>query len=320
MTILIIVILIIIIILFSASKNRKKRKDSVSFQVEVKSHKQKEERNSKWEIVHRKTKRWEELGFGDDDLFPGYGRLYERKFKAWYYDIGTKDEKNIQYINDRYPLNYEPKDYEKITGQNVYLEYLSNTKGYDALYTGLDNKNRKRWYFALVSKKPLWIETERAIETEVEKEIPEVEIPTGYEFVQNHSERWVELGFEGKWGDGTFPGYGVLYDVTLDVWYINVGEKEKQFQSEIKEIIAQGYNEKFNHFDRVLKHFEDFKGYATKDVNPLVKKMDYKYLYNCVHKKKRWYFGIKEIQPLKIITDSAYEVKVKFVNETIKES
>lgn len=74
-------------------------------------------------------------------------------------------------------MHYQPKNSEAITGEGIYLDRLDNTKGYESLYSGLDNKNRKRWYFALVKFTPTWIETDRAIEKEedgVEKEEIEV--------------------------------------------------------------------------------------------------------------------------------------------------
>tara|TARA_R110001583_G_scaffold33438_4_gene112926 strand:+ start:18580 stop:19191 length:612 start_codon:yes stop_codon:yes gene_type:complete len=134
------------------------------FSVEATTFVEKEikKESGKWEIIHRKTERWVELGFGDNENFPGYGKLYEREFKVWYCVIGSKEQKSIQKCTDKYPLNYDPKNYQNITGEGVYVERLTNTRGYEALYTALDNKNRKRWYFALNNKKPLWIQTERA--------------------------------------------------------------------------------------------------------------------------------------------------------------
>ncbi len=120
--------------------------------------------NIRWYFGLKKSERIK--GQDKVDNFPGYGRLYDRSFKVWYCDIGSKEPKNEQSFNDRFPLHYGPRDYENITGENVYLERLDNTKGYDSLYSGLDNKNRKRWYFALIQTTPIWIEAKRAIENE----------------------------------------------------------------------------------------------------------------------------------------------------------
>lgn len=127
---------------------------------------------TKWELVRRKSDRWKELGFGEGETFPGYGKLYDREFDVWYCDIGSKDKKAIQKFYDRNPLHYEPKDRQRtsssnnglkmsseITGEGVILERLHNTKEYEALYTGLDKRYRKRWYFALTKFKPTGLTT-----------------------------------------------------------------------------------------------------------------------------------------------------------------
>jgi hypothetical protein len=191
MTFLIILgVIVLIVILYNIGKKEEKKssKGGVQFSVETKVNKIVDKDADKWEIVHRKTDRWTELGFGDNDKFPGYGRLFEREFEVWYCEIGSKERKDIQKFTDKYPLNYDPRDYQKIVGEGVYIEALTNSKEYEALYTALDNKNRKRWYFALVSKKPLLIQTEREIEKKVETEKKiEIEVPEGWNLVQNHS-------------------------------------------------------------------------------------------------------------------------------------
>lgn len=217
-------IVVVLVILYQIGKSYQKSETnkSVSFNVQTNSS-AKSEDDSKWEIVHRKTERWTELGFGDGDNFPGYGRLYDREFKVWYCEVGSKEIKDERVIRDRFPLHYEPKNSKEITGEGVYLDRLDNTKGYESLYTGLDNKNRKRWYFALIKSTPTWIETDRAIEkedTEIEENV--IKVPEGWELVRNHSQKWIELGY-----DNGFPGYGKVFNITFEVWYSIVGERKK---------------------------------------------------------------------------------------------
>ncbi len=49
----------------------------------------------KWKIVYRKTNKWTEYGFGDGDLFPGYGKLYLKEYEVWYSDIDSLEKKRI---------------------------------------------------------------------------------------------------------------------------------------------------------------------------------------------------------------------------------
>lgn len=134
---------------------------NVEFEVTASTYNSENDDSSKWEIVYRKTERWRELGFGDGDLFPGYGRLYDGDFECWYCDVGSKDRKDIQTVRQRFSLYNGPR-FHKIVGDYIDFEQLYNTKGYEELYSGLDKKNRKRWYFALLKKTPTWIETKSA--------------------------------------------------------------------------------------------------------------------------------------------------------------
>lgn len=63
---IIIGIVVVLIILYQIGKSKQKSETntSVSFNVQTNSS-AKSEDDSKWEIVHRKTERWTELGFGD---------------------------------------------------------------------------------------------------------------------------------------------------------------------------------------------------------------------------------------------------------------
>jgi len=107
--------------------------------------------SSKWEIVYKNSERWNELGFslkfGDGRPFPGYGKLYDGEFGVWYCDIGSTEKKNIQFHKERF--SYSP-EFHRIVGNNINFEQLTNTRGYEALFSGIDNKNNKRWYFALL--------------------------------------------------------------------------------------------------------------------------------------------------------------------------
>lgn len=252
--------------------------------------------SDKWEIVHRKTDRWNELGFGDNDKFPGYGRIYEREFEVWNCEIGSKERKDLMRFTDKYPLNYDPKNYHEIVGEGVYLEQLSNTKDYNALYTALDNKNRKRWYFALISSKPLWIQTERAIEKEEQlEEKPEIEIPEGWILVKRNSKDWIGLGF----GDGElFPGYGKIYERTFEVWYCMIGSKDRVPQPDFKDKAI------LNHYNGICGDLGVLKGKGLQ-FESLEKTQGHKALLTTVDKqeRKRWYFGLKDAIPTYIYTD-----------------
>lgn len=304
MTYIIIGIVVVLIVLYQIGKSQQKNepKKSTSFNVHTNSS-TKSEDDSKWEIVHRKTERWTELGFGDGDNFPGYGRLYDREFKVWYCEVGSKEIKDERIIRDRFPLHYEPKNSNEITGEGVYLDRLENTKGYESLYSGLDNKNRKRWYFALMKFTPTWIETDRAIEKEettAEKE--EIEVPDGWELVRNHSQKWNELGY-----DNGFPGYGKIFNITFDVWYTNVGTKDKIEQPTISVHLAlYGKDSNIYYFDRVCNEIEELK---EKNLNfeRLSRTQGYSQLYNGLDNstKRRWYLGVKEINPTNYYTANA---------------
>jgi len=299
------VVLFFIIMYFIGDKDEKKKNNS-STKAEKKVSKKrinsskKEINSSKWEIVYRNSQRWNELGFQSGELFPGYGKLFEREFEVWYSDVGSKEKKDIQKFNDKFPLNYTPNNSSEITGENVHLERLEKTKGYEALFSGLDNKNRKRWYFALVNTIPTWIEVEREIEKEgIESEyIPEpIEIPEGWELVRRKTTKWKELGF----GDNElFPGYGKIYEREFSVWYNEIGSKEKNIQPDftdkaiinLKKVIYSNIAELSN------KNLE---------FNYLEKKQGFKMLLTTVDKneRKRWYFGLKETEPTYIFTESA---------------
>jgi len=288
--------------LLDSNKNTQTVKNSIGFQVTVTTPVETDTKidSGKWEIVHRKTQRWTELGFGDNDKFPGYGKLYEREFEVWYCDIGSKNRKGIQKFSDKYPLNYDPRDYQKIVGEGVYVEALTNSRGYEALYTALDNKNRKRWYLALISKKPLWIETERAIEKEVEtKKKIEIKVPEGWNLVQNHSKEWKALGYNNG-----FPGYGKIHEVTFDVWYCNVGSKEKNELTELKTELAIYKDDNLYYFERVYKQLNELKD-AHLNFDRLTRTNGYEQLYSTTSKKKRWYLGVKEMTPRYIFTAGA---------------
>jgi len=305
MTYIIIGVIVIFIILYQIGKTKQKNdsENGLAFEVQTNSSSRKNTDDSKWEIVHRKTTRWTELGFGDGDSFPGYGRLYDREIKAWYCDIGSKEVKEEQIIQDQFPLHYEPKNSEKITGEGVYLDRLDNTKGYESLFTGLDNKNRKRWYFALVKFTPTWIETDRAIEEEnVEVEKEDIVVPEGWELVRNHSDKWIELGY-----DNGFPGYGKVYNITFDVWYSIVGSKEKVEQPPISVHLAlYGKNENIYYFERVCDKIEGLNG---KQINfeRLSRNQGFTQLFNGLDNstKQRWYLGIKEMESTSFYTASA---------------
>lgn len=283
------------------SQQNNETNKSVSFNAHTSSsvnHKD----TSKWEIVYRETERWNELGLLGDDCFPGYGRLYDREFKVWYCDVGSKEVKDEKIIRDKSVLHYNPINNEVITGEGVYLEGLVNTKGYESLYTGLDKKNKKRWYFALVKSTPTWIETNRAIEKE-EAEIKheEIEVPQGWNLVRYHSEEWKALGYEN-----IFPGYGKIHEVTFDIWYCNVGSKEKNNLTELKAELALGYDDKLYFLERAYKQINELKAVHL-NFERLSRSQGYSQLYSGLDNsnKRRWYLGAKEMKPSYYYTASA---------------
>lgn len=295
-----VVIVFTILWLTGGGQLKGEKNKSVSFNVQTNSSVKLDD--DKWEIVHRKTERWTELGFEDGDNFPGYGRLYDREFKVWYCEVGSKQINDERVVKDRYLMHYGPKNSQKITGKNVYLDRLENSKGYHALYTGLDNKNRKRWYFALIKFTPTWIETDRAIEvekTEIEKE--EIRVPKGWELVRYHSQKWHELGY-----DEGFPGYGKVFNITFDVWYSNVGSKEKIEQPNISVHLAlYGKESNIYYFERVCNKIEELKEKSL-DFERLTRTQGYIQLYNKLDNptKRRWYLGVKEMSPTNYFTAS----------------
>jgi hypothetical protein len=245
-----------------------------------------------WELVRRKSDRWNEL-FGEN-IYPGYGKLYDREFEVWYCDIGAKVRKNIQGHHDRYPLNYRPNNSSTITGKDVDLHYLFNTKNYKDLYTGLDEKNRKRWYFALINYTPTGIETDRAIFV---CQAEELSIPEGWTLVRRKSDEWFKNGF----GDNIlFPGYGEIYERTFDVWYTNVGSRTKIVQPEFKDKatlnLPDGICGDLKNLRSKNVHFE--KLFNTQGYEKLLSALDKK-------ERRRWYFGLKKTEPTYIYTASA---------------
>ncbi len=171
------------------------------------------------------------------------------------------------------------------------------------LYTGLDNKNRKRWYFALIKYYPTWIETKRAIEKIekiVEKEV--IEVPEGWQLVRNHSQKWKELGY-----DKGFPGYGKVFNITFDVWYSIVGEKEKIQQPNISVHLAlYGKDSNIFYFDRICNEIKELKEKGL-NFERLSRTQGYSQLYNGLDNstKRRWYLGIIEMKPTNNYTASA---------------
>ncbi len=109
-----------------------------------------------WQKIYRKSERWFEMKF--DEKFPGYGKLYNRFFDVWYCEVGSKEKKNIQSHTDTFPEHYTPDNYEIITKTDVNFEKLVNSQNYKFLFSGLDKKNRKRWYFGIKKIEPTGIE------------------------------------------------------------------------------------------------------------------------------------------------------------------
>lgn len=241
-----------------------------------------------WEIIPKNSERWKQLGYDKGDMFPGYGKLYNREFEVWYCDVGSKERKGLQRIADVFPLNYDPKDYARITGSDVCLNWLQRTGDYETLKTGLDAKNRKRWYFGLVKYTPTGIELTRPIETEettVEEE--KIDLPEGWRLVKRKSEDWLKLGFN----DGEqFSGYGKVYERTFDVWNCVVGSKEKVKQPD--------YTDRATMFPYIGRLCGDLRGFNGKNIHfeELSRTQGYELLFSGLDnsERKRWYFGLKK--------------------------
>jgi hypothetical protein len=252
----------------------------------------------KWELVRRKSERWKELGFGDGEAFPGYGKLYQREFQVWYCDIGSKVKMDVQIHRDKNTIYYFPVNIHKIIGEGVYLYSLNNTMGFESLFTGLDNKNRKRWYFALIKFTPTGIETACALETEKDIEYKEIElkidVPEGWNLVRRKSTEWF---FNGFGEDDLFPGYGKIYERTFDVWYCKIGLKERISKPEFKDKAVLKFS------NRICGDLGELKGKGG-NFESLSKTQGYIGLLTFVDKKerKRWYFGLKKTEPTYIFT------------------
>ena len=118
-----------------------------------------------WKLVERKSDEWYENGFGDKELFPGYGKIYLRTFDVWYCKIGSKDKNEQPEYKDKAILKFYNGifgGYEQLKGKELTFESLSKTQGYIELITAIDNKERKRWYFGLKQTDPTYIYTTAA--------------------------------------------------------------------------------------------------------------------------------------------------------------
>ncbi|HPV20826.1 MAG TPA: hypothetical protein PLW37_00985 [bacterium] len=255
-----------------------------------------------WETVHRYSKRWKQLKLGSGINFPGYGKIYEREFMVWYCDVNSKEKKSQQLFNDKGVLYYYPINSEKITGDGVVFERLQNIKEFKALFSGLDKKNRKRWYFALAKYEPTGIETARELISEEEQKKIEEEdnnVPEGWTLVRRKSEEWLKNGF----GDGDlFPGYGKIYIRTFDSWYCKIGSKEKFSMSEFKDKAVINYH-------HIVHNISELKELKEKNLRFefLDKTQGYKELFSAVDQidRKHWYFGLKKIEPTYLYTKPA---------------
>lgn len=282
--------------MYKISKSKVNQETGLNYNIKTTQTSSSSKKISKdWEIVYRNSDRWNELGFGSGDKFPGYGKLFDRELKVWCCEIGSKEIKEEKIIKDRFPYNYEPKEIESIVGDNIYFDWLENKKGYEYLKTGVDNKNRKRWYIALTKATPTGIQIERELEKEEIEE--EITIPNGWTLIRRNTKEWFDYGF----GDGEkFPGYGKIFERTFDVWYCQIGEKEKHLQTEFKDKAILNF---YNGICGNLGELSD-KGLSFES---LERKQGYKQLLTTVDPKerKRWYFGLKEYKPTQIFTAKA---------------
>jgi len=115
------------------------------------------------------------------------------------------------------------------------------------------------------------------------------------EIVKYKTDRYADLFGRGK-DCSYFPGYGKIYNRTFEIWYRNVGSKDKQGLIIYKDIGNDKYEGPF------------FVERITNNIlinNKLERTLGYLKLYNSRDDKnnKTWYAGLKDIQFTGIITD-----------------
>lgn len=116
------------------------------------------------------------------------------------------------------------------------------------------------------------------------------DVPKGYKLVKRKTAEWNELGFT----DGSFfPGYGEIYIRTFDTWNHTIGKKDN---SEITQ-----FKDKATEYNIPLK---EINGYFDQNYS---RKKGYirLFTYIDVTENKRYYYGLKHLQPTCIITASA---------------
>lgn len=125
----------------------------------------------------------------------------------------------------------------------------------------------------------------------------DIEIPKGWILVERKSNEWFKYGFS----DGIeFPGYGEVYYRTFDVWYRNVGQKEKYEQPAFTDRGVLHYRFK------LCGEYPAFKGKEL-HFEILDKKQGYHFLMTAIDpsERKRWYFGLKSYKPTYLYTQPA---------------
>lgn len=102
-------------------------------------------------IVYYKSDRFADLfGRGRDcSYFPGYGKIYNRKFRIWAQEFNKKEPLHTQEYFDIGTDHRAPFFVEELTsGHDIYNE-LMKTGGFIRLFNCRVNKSRLTWYAGL---------------------------------------------------------------------------------------------------------------------------------------------------------------------------
>lgn len=103
------------------------------------------------EMVYYKTDRFAELfGRGKDcSYFPGYGQIFNRKFKIWYQEYNSNDIQGLREYFDIATEYQAPIFADEISdGHRIHNE-LERRKGYKRLFNVRVDRTRRTWYAGL---------------------------------------------------------------------------------------------------------------------------------------------------------------------------
>lgn len=300
---LILAILLILFLLLGRRLDQSKQISSITASTPSESHEVTEHQiagQNRWEIVSLDSERWTELEISPDERVSSFGKLYHKTFKIWCQEVGSKQRINERIIKDRYTSRKLPRDLDQLLEHKPYLKALDKTSGHLALYSGVENERRRRWYVALIEMVPTWIQIEKPPETH---EPIIIDTPDGWERVPRNSPKWFKLDFGDKM---RFPGYGKVHALNFDVWYTNVGSTEKHALPSIKADVAV-YEPKGDiyHLGRAYTQIEPLKGLSP-SFERKTRPMGYLQLYNYLDNssKRRFYLGVTDMKPTFLYTSA----------------